>query len=867
MHVFGELWRRLLFLFRQRRFHRDLDEEMRFHLEMKSTAQGPLAARRQFGNATLWQETSREAWGWMAAGRLAQDVRYGVRSLSKSPGFTAAVVVTLALGIGVNTAIFSFVDRLLLRPLPFPHSERLATLYRHWPNDPRPWSSLSYPDYLFFRDHNQIFSGLAAYTEDTVGLRFGAETETVACGLVTANYFDVLGVAPVLGRTFAPREDIAPGRNPVAMISTELWKRRFAGDPAAIGRQVTLNTTSFTVIGIVPPRFGGLELDRSTRPAIWVPTMMYPAVEPYGNQWDLQHIWGDEWLSATGRLKPGVTMEQATANIAQLTMSLKALWSAAKLKKDVTGLVIAANQARFPPDRRQDATTLFAMLMAVVGLVLLIACSNVASLMLARGVKRQREIGVRLALGAGRWRLAQQLLTEGLLISLMGGAAGLAVAVLTARALASFSLFGMQNAAPGGLDGRVLAFALAISTAAGLIFGLIPLRQALRPALLRTFGMRNALVAVQVALSVILLAGAGLFVRTLRNAQATDPTHSPEQVLLVNLDQAARKHQDMRFFDNLHDRLHALPGVQSAAYVMVVPFGGRRGGTDIIAHLGDRPAQVDFNRVSSEYFRTVGLPVIRGRDFNDRDRAGAPLVAIVNEQAARRFWPGEDPIGKQIQVWPNWSSAQIIGVVRDGRFRGYRSEVNPCYYVPLAQQYIPLVSLEVRVAGDPSGLAPAIRREIQGMDRDLALPEIQTLRSFRDAGMAQERLQAALLSGLGLLALAIAAVGLYGVLAFAVAQRTREIGIRMALGAAAGQVVRGVLRQALALIGAGLAIGMAAVLPLAKLIAGLLYGVTGADPTSYAAAAAILLLVGALAAVAPARRAAHVDPALALRHE
>jgi predicted permease len=634
---------------------------------------------------------------------------------------------------------------------------------------------------------------------------------------------------------------------------------------------VAINGASFTVVGIVPPGFAGLQLDRSTKPEVWVPTMMYPAVKPFGSQWDLQHIWGDEWLSATGRLKPGVTMAQASANLAQLTESIKPLWHAAKLNKDaVTGLVIAANESRFPPDRRKTVTTLLTMLMAVVGLVLLIACSNVASLMLARAVKRQKEIGVRLALGASRARLAQQLLTEGLLLSLAGGAAGLAVAMATARALAGFQLFGMPSAVESGLDGRVLAFALAVSAAAGLAFGLIPLRQAMRPALFRTFGMRNALLVIQVALSLILLAGAGLFVRTLRNAQAADVTRAPENVLLVNLDQAARKYDAVRgprFFDTLLERLHALPGVRHAAYVMVVPFGGRRGGTDIIPFTGARPVQVDFNRVSGEYFQTVGLPLVRGRAFDARDREGAPAVAIVNEQMARRFWPGEDPIGKRMLADRTMRPMEIVGVVRDGKFRGYRAAVNPCFYLPLAQSYIPIINLEVRLDGNPGRLAAAVRREIQSLDRDLIVPQIQTLRSFRDAGLAQERLQAALLSGLGALALLIAAVGLYGVLAFAVAQRTREIGIRMALGAAAAQVVRGILAQALALIAAGLAIGMAGVLPLAKLVSGLLYGVTAADPATYAVAVGILALVGMLAAMLPARRAARVDPMVALRYE
>ena len=841
----SELWRRVLFLFRRRQFDRDLDEEVRFHLEMKGRDIGPAAARRKFGKRTLIEESSREQWGWMAVERLLQDLRYALRSLRKSPGFTAVVILTLALGIGVNTAIFSFVDRLLLRPLPFPQSDRLATLYFRMPWSASGYSSLAYPVYLYYRDHNDVFDGLAAYTDIQVGLRFGNDTETVPGEIVSANYFSLLGVAPVLGRTFLAEGDAVPGRNPVAMLASELWRRRFGSDPAIIGRQIPIDGVSFTVVGIVPPGFRGLELDRSAKAEVWVPTMMYPVAIPFGAEWNLKQYWGDEWLSATGRLKPGVAFSQADAEFAQLTERLKPVLRAEKLDKDkLSGLLIPANESRFPPERRKTVTNFLAMLMAVVGLVLLIACSNVASLMLARAAKRQREIGVRLALGAGRARLFQQLLTEGLLLSFAGGAAGLAIALATTRFLAGFRAFGLQSLADTGIDGRVLAFALGLSVLTGVVFGSMPLRQVSRlevtPALKAEsprrgaggVGARNLLVVVQVALSLVLLADAGLFVRTLRNAQAADPTRDPENVLLLKLDLAVRKYdaaRGQRFYSALLDRLHALPGVRHAAYVMVVPFGGRRGGTDFVPCPGDKPVQVDHNTVSSEYFQTVGLPLVRGRGFDARDVEGAADVVIVNEQMKRRFWPGEDPIGKQIQRAPR-RPAEIVGVVRDGRFRGYRAEVNPCFYGPLAQRYFPLMNLEVRTAANPIGLAAAVRHEIQKLDKDLAVPEAQTLGSFRDAGLGQERLSAALLSGLSLLAALIAAIGLYGVLAFAVAQRTREIGIRMALGAASRQVLRSVLGEALALIGVGLAIGLIAALILAKFVSSLLYGVTALTP-------------------------------------
>ena len=878
----GELWRRLLFAFRRRQFDRDLEEEMRFHLDMKAREAGPAAARKVFGNAALFQEQSREAWGWIALDQLFQDLRYALRTMRQSPGFTVVVILTLALGIDVNTAIFSFVDRLLLRPLPFPQSDRLATLYFRLPWYPTPYSSLSYPSYVYYRDHNNVLAGLAAYADIQVNMRFGDDTETVPGEIVSANYFSVLGVAPVLGRAFLADEDAVPGRNAVVMLAAEFWRRRFGGDPAIVGRQVAINGVSFTVVGIVPADFTGLQLDRTARPILWVPTMMYPVAVPFGSEWDLRHLWGDEWLSATGRLKPGATLSQAEANFAQLTDRLKPIWRAEELdeKDKLNGLLLPANESRFPPASRGTVTRFLAMLMAVVALVLLIACSNVASLMLARAVKRQREIGMRLALGAGRARLARQLLTEGLLLAFAGGAAGLTVALLTARSLAGFQPFGLQLLLGTGIDSRVLAFAFGLSVLTGVVFGLIPLRQvshielarALKAEGLRrgprSFGARNLLVVAQVALSLVLLAGAGLFVRTLRNAQAADVTRNPENVLLLKLDLTARRYdtaRGQRFYSALLDRLHALPGVRSAAYVLVVPFGGWRGGTDIVPHPGDKPVQVDFNAVSAEYFQTVGIPLVRGRAFEARDREGAAGAAVVNEQLARRFWPGEDPIGKQIQLVQPTRLAEIVGVVRDGRFRGYRADVNPCFYVPLAQRYYYAMNLEVRTAVNPGRLVAAVRHEIQSLDRDLIVPEVQTLRSFRDAGLGQERLSAALLSGLGILATLIAAIGIYGVLAFAVAERTREIGIRMALGAASRQVMRSVLTDALALIGSGVAIGLVAALALVRFISSLLYGVASTDPAVYAGTAAILIAVGALASYPPARRASRVDPMVALR--
>jgi predicted permease len=831
-----------------------------------------------------------EPWSFVWLDQLWQDIRFGIRMLAKNPGFTAMAVLTLALGIGANTAIFSFVDQLLLRPLPFPEADRLvAPCYRVLRTSNVHNASVSIPDYIFYRDHSTTLAALAAYADIDVALRLGDRQVRLPGEIVSYNYFSVLGVSPFLGRWFLADEDAVPRRNPVVVLGYGLWQQAFGSDAEVVGRHAVINGVSFTVVGVAPRNFVGWRLDQVSKPEFWIPTMMYPVALPQAGQFDLQHVVGAEWLSAVGRLKAGVTMAQAQAEFSYLLEQLKrTLWRGVWQDTDVpmqeVGVLIPANEARIDPGSRKTVRTFLGMLMAVAGLVLLIACSNVASLMLSRAVKRQSEMGIRLALGAGKRRLFQQLLTESLLITSVGCIAGLMLAMAAAKLLASVHRpFKMPLLLAPNLDFRVLAFTLMVACFIALLFGLIPLCQGARLDLVSILkgesgshglrsriGMQQFLITIQVALSVVLSIGAILFVRTLRNAEAADPTQNPGRVLLLKIDLTERKYDEGRgrqFYSELLARVHTLPGVRSAALVYVVPLGGYRGSNYIIPHPGDKPVQVDFNDVSEEYFQTVGLPIMRGRTFNARDRIGAPNVVIINQQMAQRFWPGEDPIGKHIGVDQPTRTAEIIGIVRDGKFRNYRAPINPCYYVPFSQKYLGRMNLEVRAAGDPMRLIVPLRRQIHDLDEELVMGDVGTLKSFRDAGLGQERVSAALLSGFGVLAVTLASIGLYGVLAFAVARRTHEIGVRMALGASRSDVLRLVMGQGVALAMAGLAVGLIAAFGLTRLIATALYGVQPTDPIAFFGAAAFVAAVALVATFIPAHRSTGVDPMVVLRYQ
>lgn len=807
---------------------------------------------------------------------LWQDVRFASRLLRKNPGFAVLAVLSLALGIGVNTAIFSLAQSVLLGSLPVSEADKLISIYHRYARETSYLSSTSYPDYEFYRDHNQVLSGLMAYCRIPMSVTIGQQAEQISGELVTPDYFSVLGLAPAVGRTFFP-EDQA-----VAVLSDRLWRNRFAADRRVVGQTISISRHAFTIVGIAPPGFRGLVMDWGDPPELWVPMAMHreavPALPAEMLDWR-----GADWLLVTGRLKPGVSLPQARAAVQGMSGQLAQAYP--EIHRNWTAELFPLSGARFWPAYRGSIVSFLELLAAATGLVLLIACFNVANLLLTRGVKRRKEIAVRLALGASRGRLVRQLATESVLVSVLGGVAGLAVASWT---LALFRTFPQPFKIPleldAHLDAHALLFSLLCSLVTGILFGLGPARHASRPDLalslksetpapgLRGFALRNAFVIAQVALSLVLLVGAGLFVRTLAQAQASDPAFREGSLLLVDLDLAVAGYSPERgqqFYSQVMDRVGILPGVEGAALVWIVPLSGMRAGQDVLPPNATRPLQVNSNTVSPSYFQALGLPLVRGRDFNDRDTEGAPPVAIVNEAMARRFWPGiPDPTGKMLQLAKAGSAPlQIVGVVRDGRMTSFREEIRPCLYRPISQDYKPEMTLVTRTLGNPLATLAAVRRELHGLDKDLPRIQAETMQAHLNRALSQERLTASLLSGLGLLALVLAVIGIYGVMSFSVAQRTREIGIRMALGAQARNVLAMILRSAAILLAAGLGIGWATAWVVTCFATSLLYGVSPTDPLTFVAVPAVLGAVALIACFLPARRAARVDPTVALRYE
>ncbi|HEX6973326.1 MAG TPA: ABC transporter permease, partial [Vicinamibacterales bacterium] len=816
---------------------------------------------------------------------MINDLRYGLRMLAKSRGFTAVAALSLALGIGANTAIFSIVNAVLLKPLPVREPERLASVFV---TDQRNPGNLPLSDFNFrdLRDQNQVFDGMAAFNFAQVNRAAGSESEQVQAQVVTANYFSVLGVQPALGRGFLPDED--QRAVPVVVLSHGFWERSLGKDPAIVGKTITLNRTPFTIVGVAPSGFTGVFLGAG--PALWVPTAMHDVVQPGFTFYNQRR---GSFLFTFGRLKPGVTVEQARANVAAIFAQLEQAYP--NDNKGRSAGAVSLLDARLNPNGQGGAQVvqISAILMTVVGIVLLIACANIANLLLARATKRRREIAIRLALGAKRARLVRQLLTESVLLSIIGATLGVLLAYWSVDAIAAARLPLPLPVGEGlALDGRVLAFTATLAIATGLLFGIAPAIQASRPDVvpvlknesvptgavrtgaMRFFNLRQALVVVQVALSLVALLAAGLFLRSLRSAQQIDPGFQTKGVLILTFNLGREGYTPDRgqlFYQQVVERVSGVPGVKAAAIAQNPPFAGGFLRTVLPEGLDSTTRDrilVQVNPTSIGYFDTVNIPLVGGRDFTTADAPGAPQTAIVNETMAERFWPGEDPIGKRFKFIGETEFTTIVGVARNAKYNGLGEQPIPFIYEPLRQVYTPAGTLHVRTDGNAAALIPALRRAVQEIDPTIAVFNIRTLEDQVALSLGPLRVNVIMLGVFGALALVLASIGLYGVASYAVTQRTREIGVRMALGAQPSNVLGLVLGNGLILAGAGLVAGLGVSLALSRVVPpDLLPNVSARDPLTFAVTSLLLAFVAAVASYIPARRATRIDPLLALRAE
>ncbi|HEX9759719.1 MAG TPA: ABC transporter permease [Candidatus Acidoferrales bacterium] len=831
---------------------------------------------------------------------LFQNIRYAVRMMGKSPGFTAVAVITLALGIGLNTALFSVVNAVLFKPLPAERPDELATVWNTSPNEFVSHQPMAYPDYADLRDASQSFSAISAYAMVPLALESDGESHMVIGQVATGNFFQMLGVRTALGRTFLPEEDVTRGTHPVVVLSHAAWQRRFGGSPGVLNSTIRLNGNAFTVVGVAEPKFTGLI--RGFTPEVWLPMALMstlrstvginieegetpPSTPAPDDRLDNRRA---RWLWVMGRLKPGVTVAQADAEMRTLGERLKEQYPDSNRDRPVS--VLPASDVKFLPGIDTVLYGASFVLLGVVGLVLLIASANVANMLLARATSRRREVAVRLAMGASRGRLVGQLLTESALLAVAGGGVGLLLALWSNAALNGVELpLPVQLNLGLALDLRVLFYTLGVALLTTLAFGLVPALQASRADLVGALkedtsgsggsrGKRrlsNALVVVQVALSLVLLIGAGLSVRSSLNAQRIDPGFDADGVITASLWLDLAGYDVPRaeeFYRRLTERLGALPGVESVATASQVPLSFEISIEGVAAE-GAEPAerrdwpQVDAAEVDSAYFQTMRIPILRGRAFNERDTREAARVVVINETFATRFWPGQDPLGKRVRYEGEQILREVVGVARDGKYRTLGEESRPFIYQPVTQVDARSRTVLVRVAGDPGPVMAALRNEVRQLDETIPVTGLQPLVETISATLLLPRIGASLFGLFGVLGLVLASVGLYGVIAFTVSQRTHEIGIRMALGAQRGDILRLVIRQGLVLTLIGLVIGVAASLGATQAIAVILYGISPTDVWTFGGVSLLLVAVAVLACWIPARRAARTDPMVALRYE
>jgi macrolide transport system ATP-binding/permease protein len=878
---------RLLALFRRRRFDKDLDEELRTHLEMATELNVQLGmkadeARREahlsLGGSEQTAQACREQRGLPMIESMLRDFRYGFRMLRRSPGFSVLAILCLTLGIGANAAVFSWVEGILFRPYPaVTHQERLFALAGTARGEPGA-TETSWPDLLDLERSSTLIDRFIVSKITGATLSIGERAEVATGSIVSANYFDALGVHPILGRGFVPGEDSGRDAHPVMVISYQLWKTRYEGDPDIVGQAQRLNGVSHTIVGVAPEGFYGTFVGWAM--SFWVPASMEDTLE--GGDYKLEDR-GARWAETYVRLKPGVTLEQAQEQISA---------AASRLERDFP----ATNRGRgiklwplweTPFNNAGTLLPTLEIMLAVVAFVLLIACANVGNLLLVKSFRRRHEMTVRLALGAGRSRLVAQLFTEGLILAAFGAGGGLLMAHWSRHALALLfpARAGRTMYLPGEIDWRVLALSAGICLIATLIVGLVPafdtrdidIAGALKSDATSVVGarkrawIRSSLVVVQVSLSFILLVGAVLLMQSLEKIRNTSPGFSTSRVVQTGVSLVAAGYDATRskvFQDQLIDRVRSLPGVESAAFARMTPLGYGVYSSTPIAVDGylpppDEQPSVDYNQVGPDYFATMGIPLISGREFTRADDENGRLVAVVNENMVARYWHGQSPMGQRLQVKGRWVT--VVGVAADSKYQSMREAPKPFFYVPLRQDFVRGPVLNIRTTLPVRSMQAALLREVRSIDSNLALYEMITLQEQVDRSTSPQLVAVTLVAILGGLALLLASIGLYGVMSYAVSQSTRELGLRMALGAGPADLLRLILSRGLALTASGVLFGAAAALLLTRLLGDLLYHVSPRDPFAFVSAIAVIATTAVTACILPAWRATRTDPARTLR--